>query len=287
MIGDDKDLKKAKEIYDGKLSQAEGGEILGDPDKPMVLQKYAELCDLKDKKFVEAIKIFLEKFKLPGEAQKIDRIMNAFAQEYVQKNPSTFPNADAAYTLAFSVIMLNTDRHNPAIANKDKMTLEGFIRNNKGMNDGEDYDQKFLEEIYHEIDRHPIPPKFDDMVKSLKAKSVAQRYQNADVKKVPIIGWLRALQNKNRDQEINELQNLIDNLHKKMNENDPEGANEALITLQKKMDQLDNKISNQRNLLGESRLLKVINDIRKEISPIVEKSLKSEQPYETSSNKPK
>ena len=67
----------------------------------------------------EALRVFLGEFRLPGEAQKIDRLMEAFAAKYCTDNPqSIFPNTDAAYILSFSVIMLNTDAHNPAILPK-------------------------------------------------------------------------------------------------------------------------------------------------------------------------
>lgn len=51
--------------------------------------------------------------RLPGEAQKIDRIMEKFAERYCRDNPAAFACADAAYLLAFAIIMLNTDAHNP------------------------------------------------------------------------------------------------------------------------------------------------------------------------------
>lgn len=50
---------------------------------------------------------------------------------------------DTAYVLAFSLIMLNTDAHNPCI--KQKMTKEQFILNNRGINNGEDFPISFLE----------------------------------------------------------------------------------------------------------------------------------------------
>ena len=53
-------------------------------------------------------------FRLPGESQKIDRLMEKFADRYCENNPDAFSNADTAYTLAFSVIMLNTDLHRSA-----------------------------------------------------------------------------------------------------------------------------------------------------------------------------
>ena len=47
-------------------------------------------------------------FRLPGEAQKIDRMMESFAQRYCSLNPNIFTNPDTCYVLSFAVIMLNT-----------------------------------------------------------------------------------------------------------------------------------------------------------------------------------
>ena len=53
-----------------------------------------------------------------------------------QHNPKAFSSASTAFVLCFSIIMLNTDAHSPSV--KDKMTLQGFIRNNAGIDDGRD-----------------------------------------------------------------------------------------------------------------------------------------------------
>ncbi len=50
-----------------------------------------------------------------GEAQKIDRIINAFGRHYYSSNEEVFRSGDAAYVLAYSVIMLNTDQHNSQV----------------------------------------------------------------------------------------------------------------------------------------------------------------------------
>ena len=65
---------------------------------------------------------FLNGFRLPGEAQKIDRLMEKFAERFVSCNPEAFKSADVAYVLAYSVIMLNTDAHNPQV--KVKMSQQ-------------------------------------------------------------------------------------------------------------------------------------------------------------------
>lgn len=66
--------------------------------------------------------MFLNGFRLPGEAQKIDRLMEKFAERYVNCNTEAFKSADVAYVLAYSVIMLNTDAHNPQV--KAKMSQQ-------------------------------------------------------------------------------------------------------------------------------------------------------------------
>ena len=44
--------------------------------------------------------------------------MEKFAEQYLSCNPEAFKTADVAYVLAYSVIMLNTDAHNPQVKNK-------------------------------------------------------------------------------------------------------------------------------------------------------------------------
>ena len=63
-----------------------------------------------------AIRLYLESFRLPGEAQKINRIMESFGKHYHEQCPDLFKNADAVYILGYSVILLNTDQHNVGVS---------------------------------------------------------------------------------------------------------------------------------------------------------------------------
>lgn len=72
---------------------------------------------------------FLSGFRLPGEAQKIDRLMEKFAERFVSCNPDAFKSADVGYVLAYSVILLNTDAHNPQV--KNKMTKQVLLLSHK------------------------------------------------------------------------------------------------------------------------------------------------------------
>ncbi|KAF9247274.1 hypothetical protein BU15DRAFT_39296 [Melanogaster broomeanus] len=145
------------------LSKAMIGEYLGegDADNVAVMHAFVDILDFRNLKFIDALRLFLQAFRLPGEAQKIDRFMLKFAERYIAGNSQTpFKNADTAYVLSYSTIMLNTDAHNPQI--KDRMTKAGFVRNNRGINDGEDLPEEFLLSIFDEIQNNEIRMK-DEM----------------------------------------------------------------------------------------------------------------------------
>ncbi|HAT1658078.1 TPA: T4SS guanine nucleotide exchange effector RalF [Legionella pneumophila] len=138
------------------------GDYLSGPEaeNQQVLKAFTSQMDFNGQSFVEGLRTFLKTFKLPGEAQKIDRLVQNFSEAYSKQNPDVVSNADAAYLLAFQTIMLNTDLHNPSIPEKNKMTIDGLKRNLRGGNNGGDFDAKFLEELYSEIKTKPFELNF-------------------------------------------------------------------------------------------------------------------------------
>ncbi|XP_043718466.1 brefeldin A-inhibited guanine nucleotide-exchange protein 2-like [Telopea speciosissima] len=138
------------------------GDYLGErEDLPLkVMHSYVDSFEFQRMEFDEAIRSFLQGFRLPGEAQKIDRIMEKFAQRYCKCNPKAFISADTAYVLAYSVIMLNTDAHNPMV--KNKMSADDFIRNNRGIDDGKDLPEEYLRSLFERISRNEIKMKEED-----------------------------------------------------------------------------------------------------------------------------
>ncbi|KAL4567153.1 hypothetical protein LXL04_022727 [Taraxacum kok-saghyz] len=139
------------------------GDYLGERDdlSLRVMHAYVDSFDFEEMEFDEAIRTFLRGFRLPGEAQKIDRIMEKFAERYCICNPKAFISADTAYVLAYSVIMLNTDAHNPMV--KNKMSADDFIRNNRGIDDGKDLPEEYLRSLFERISRSEIKMKEDDL----------------------------------------------------------------------------------------------------------------------------
>ncbi|KAG8364462.1 hypothetical protein BUALT_Bualt19G0131300 [Buddleja alternifolia] len=138
------------------LNESMIGDYFGEREEfPMkVMHAYVDSFNFEKMGFGEAIRFFLRGFRLPGEAQKIDRIMEKFAERYCKCNPNSFTSADTAYVLAYSVIMLNTDAHNTMV--KDKMTKADFIRNNRGIDDGKDLPEDYLGALYDQIVKNEI-----------------------------------------------------------------------------------------------------------------------------------
>lgn len=60
------------------------------------MHAFVDMMNFKDLPFVDALRHFLQSFRLPGEAQKIDRFMLKFAERYLQNNPDAFANAGNA-----------------------------------------------------------------------------------------------------------------------------------------------------------------------------------------------
>ncbi|KAG7635153.1 Sec7 C-terminal [Arabidopsis suecica] len=143
-----------------------------------VMHAYVDSFDFRGMEFDEAIRTFLEGFRLPGEAQKIDRIMEKFAERYCKCNPKVFTSADTAYVLAYSVIMLNTDAHNPMV--KNKMSADDFIRNNRGIDDGKDLPADYMRSLYERITKHEIKMKEDDLPLQQKQYANSNRMLGLD-----------------------------------------------------------------------------------------------------------
>ncbi|KAM0465085.1 hypothetical protein ACHAPV_002080 [Trichoderma viride] len=143
-------------LSEDKLDKQQIGEYLGEGDQKNIdtMHAFVDSMEFAKKRFVDALRQFLQSFRLPGEAQKIDRFMLKFAERYVLGNPNAFANADTAYVLAYSVILLNTDLHSSKIAKR--MTKEEFIRNNAGINDNADLPHDYQISIYEEIASNEI-----------------------------------------------------------------------------------------------------------------------------------
>ncbi|CAN6466526.1 unnamed protein product [Victoria cruziana] len=156
------------------------GDYLGEREELSlkVMHAYVDSFDFQGFEFDEAIRCLLQGFRLPGEAQKIDRIMEKFAERYCKCNPKEFASADTAYVLAYSVIMLNTDAHNPTV--KNKMSQDDFIRNNRGIDDGKDLPEEYLRSLFERISRNEIKMKEDELTSQHRYSTNSNRILGLD-----------------------------------------------------------------------------------------------------------
>lgn len=122
-----------------------------------VLSAFVKSFNFSGLRIDECLRIFLEAFRLPGEAPLISIIIEHFSSHWHSSNGNQFEKDDAAFTLAYAVIMLNVDQHNQNAKKQNiPMTLEQFTNNLRGVNGGKDFDKKMLEEIYCAIHNEEI-----------------------------------------------------------------------------------------------------------------------------------
>ncbi|XP_062989290.1 Golgi-specific brefeldin A-resistance guanine nucleotide exchange factor 1 isoform X3 [Elgaria multicarinata webbii] len=133
------------------------GEFVGDRKNVDLLDSFVGTFIFQGLRLDEALRLYLEAFRLSGEAPVIQRLLEVFTEHWRKSNGSPFANSDACFALAYAVIMLNTDQHNHNVRKQNvPMTLEEFRKNLKGVNGGKDFEQDMLEDVYHAIKNEEI-----------------------------------------------------------------------------------------------------------------------------------
>jgi brefeldin A-inhibited guanine nucleotide-exchange protein len=157
------------------------GEFFGGNKEPniSIFNEFVQLFQFENLGIVEAIREFLLSFRLPGEGQVVDRIMQKFAEKYFKDNPEHFEEADTVYVLSFAIIMLQTDLHNDSI--QKKMPLAQFQIMNSGINKGKDLDPHYLEEIYNTVKNNKFTLEEDEEARE-KLESAGKKKQQLFVR---------------------------------------------------------------------------------------------------------
>ncbi|KAL8500114.1 hypothetical protein ACS0TY_019927 [Phlomoides rotata] len=143
--------------YTPKLDKTTIGEFLGDPDvfHVQVLKEFTNTFEFTGMNLDSSLRTYLESFRLPGESQKIQRVVEAFSDRfYDQQSSDLFASKDAVMIFCYSIIMLNTDQHNPQV--KKRMTEEDFIKNNRSINGGNDLPREYLCELFQSISTNAL-----------------------------------------------------------------------------------------------------------------------------------
>lgn len=139
------------------LDKKQIGEYVSNRKNIEVLEAFVTSFQFSGLRVDESLRVFLESFRLPGEAPLITLILEKFADHWQKCNDNQLADSDAAFTLAYAVIMLNVDQHNKNhTKTNEPMTLEQFMRNLRGTNGGGDHDKDMLAEIYSAIRNEEI-----------------------------------------------------------------------------------------------------------------------------------
>ncbi|XP_014351171.1 IQ motif and SEC7 domain-containing protein 1 isoform X2 [Latimeria chalumnae] len=167
------------------LSRQMIGEFLGNRQKQFnrdVLDCVVDEMDFSGMELDEALRKFQAHIRVQGEAQKVERLIEAFSQRYCICNPGVvrqFRNPDTIFILAFAIILLNTDMYSPNVKPERKMKLEDFVKNLRGVDDGEDIPREMLIGIYERIHKRELKTNEDHV-------SQVQKVEKLIVGKKPI-----------------------------------------------------------------------------------------------------
>lgn len=101
---------------------------LGDPNRAMVRHAYMELFNWGGFSILNALRALCSRIALKGEAQQVDRVLDAFSSRWCACNPEHwFKDVDVVHTICYSLLLLNTDLHSADV--ETKMTKGQFIKN--------------------------------------------------------------------------------------------------------------------------------------------------------------
>lgn len=159
------------------LSRQMIGEYLGNLQNQFnmaVLECFAGELDLSGMQVDVALRKFQAYFRMPGEAQKIERLMEIFSQRYCQCNSdivARLRSSDTVFVLAFAIIMLNTDLHTPNLKPERRMRVDDFIKNLRGIDDCDDIDRDMLAGIYERVKANEFKPGSDHVTQVMKVQA--------------------------------------------------------------------------------------------------------------------
>ncbi|KAG0272305.1 hypothetical protein BGZ95_011954 [Linnemannia exigua] len=100
------------------------------PFNRRVVTHYMNHFDFAGKRLDGAFRQLCQKLMLKGETQEVDRVLEAFAQRYIDCNPqSIFGTKDVVHAITYSILLLNTDLHVVQQSSSSKMSRSAFVKN--------------------------------------------------------------------------------------------------------------------------------------------------------------
>ena len=161
------------------------------PFSNLILKEYSKTYNFKDDNIVKAMNLFMSTFRLKGESYNIYNFICAFGARYYEDNKDIyeknklnknnliyFKSDEEVTSFAYSIMILNTDLHNPNVINK--MTVEEFIKNNKSSGLFTDVPEDYFKEIYQEIYDNQLKKAYPRNNNYSKDKEIYLNLQNLE-----------------------------------------------------------------------------------------------------------
>lgn len=124
------------------------------------LENFLKLLDFSKLDFDSSIRLFLSAFQIAGEGQIVDRIFDYFSNQFYEnhKDSNLYKSSEALHILSYAWLMIHTSFHNNNVLKKPK--IEDFYCMLEKQNDGDNFDQNLLINIFNSIKHSKIP--FED-----------------------------------------------------------------------------------------------------------------------------
>jgi hypothetical protein len=184
-----RDITNFLRIYQEELDPAGIGEFLSEPDAKgsdywrLIRLQYVRAMSFHGMTLEDALRHFLTNggFRLPGEGQKIDRILQAFGECFFEDNEDHCPfrSAETPFVLSYAIIMLNTDLHRANSGTdrkrRKRMTRDDFIKNvTGGVGSAAQLTPVYLASLYDSIEARPIQMLLSPRQQSMELSAQAE-----------------------------------------------------------------------------------------------------------------
>ena len=157
-------------FYSGRLNPVKIGEALGDNSEFFreVCREFMMFLQIEPHNLLNSLMKLLKLVKLP-KGLMADQVLSCFSQRFFSLD-GPFSSVDSVHHLVFNIINLNHSIHTLG----EKVTRDDFIIKNKGMHDGGDFPEKYLDWIYESVCSEAldglfyeqIAPVFDEVLHS-------------------------------------------------------------------------------------------------------------------------
>lgn len=159
---DEKDEEKASALAQWEATREENALRFGTASFfEMQLQGFIHLFDFAGRSLVDSIRELVYRVCLPGEAQKIDRVMEVFGVYWFESNPpavnpflNPFPSSSSAFIISFAIILVNTDLHSGKM--NETITFPQFHRMCQGAEEGDRIPESYIQALYEDVKAHEI-----------------------------------------------------------------------------------------------------------------------------------